>query len=112
YTRLSRRTGIAQSRPYGAVIDLSVTKITGGGEHSDAPAATVVERARGCRARRAGGGDVGRGGGRTVYPYSWRARGGPAVCADPAAPWHHRRSDPPQYARWGHQRRALDLGRV
>ena len=31
---------------------------------------------------------------------------------DPAGQWLHRLSDPPERARWRHQRRVLGLGRV
>ena len=74
----------AQNMPSVTVIDVSVTKTMGRGEHSDASAAPVVERARGCRARRAGGRDGGGSGGRTVYPPTYHPRGGPEGAEDTA----------------------------
>src|SRR2546425_5587235 len=109
------------------VLDVSVTwaglpsRLSGGGiemrtkrmgGHSDASAAPVGKRARGRRARRAGGRDGGGGSGRTVSPRAQRPRGGPEGWGDTTGQWLHRLSDPPQYARWRHQRRALGLGRV
>src|SRR2546425_8952153 len=102
---------MAQSMPYVTVIDMSVhwagppprlswggtgTRTKMGGGHSDAPEATVVERARSRRARGAGKRAGGGGGGRTVSPRAQHPRGGPEGCGDTAGQWHHRLFDPPQ----------------
>ena len=61
---------------------------------------------------RAGGRDGGGSSGGTVSPRAQHARGGHEVWPDPDGQWLHRLCDPPQCARWRHQRRALGLGRV
>src|SRR5262249_53012651 len=83
-----------------------------GGGHSDALAASVVERACGRYARWAGECDGSGGGGRTVSSRAQHARGGCEVCDIAVCQWLHRLSAPPQCARWRYQRRALGLGRV
>src|SRR2546425_8715466 len=81
------------------------------GEQGYALTGPVVEHAYGRRARRAGGRDGG-GGGRTISPRAQHARGGPEVYPDTAGRWLHCLCDPPQCARWRHQRRDTGLGRV
>src|SRR5262249_4002774 len=90
----------------------TATTTPGRGELSDASAAPMVERARGRRAWLAGGRDSGGGGGRTVSPPARHPRGVREVSPDTAVRWHYRLCDPPQRARWRHQRRAPGLGRV
>ena len=50
--------------------------------------------------------------GAQFLPRSRRPRGGPEVYPDTACQWLHRLFDPPQCARWRHQRRDIGLGRV
>src|SRR5262249_40302003 len=71
------------------------TRANLGGGQGDAPAATVVERARGRCAQWAAERD-GSGGRRTVSACAQRARGEPAVCWDPADQWLYRLCDPAQ----------------
>src|SRR5215471_5054379 len=111
-TRLAGRREMGQRLPSATVIDTSVTQTLGRGEHSHASEAPVVERAYGCYARGTGGRGSGGSGGRTVSARARRARGGREVCWDTDYQWLYRLSDPPERARWGHQRRDNGLGRV
>src|SRR5262249_6906530 len=56
-TRRAGRRAMGQRLPYVAVLDRAVSQTLGRGGHSDAPEAPMVERARGRRARWAGGRD-------------------------------------------------------